>query len=534
MTIRTDRHGYRETGKFTSLVLDYLEQRPEIGSLHHGLPSVSTIRASIERRGAVTTDRSLLVTTLTEQYQLVSNSPKTQQQIHSLAQPNTFTITTAHQCNLFLGPLYTIYKALHAIRLADSLNEQLPEYHFVPVFYLGSEDADLEELNHIHLLGEKLEWNTQQQGAVGRMKVDQHMIDLIDRQAQWLGSFPHGSNWLEKIRECYGIGSTLATATFRLLHSLLADRGLLVLEADHPKLKSAATEFFWKELQHEVSHQAVSSVNARLTEWGYPVQAHARNINLFYLTEGKRTRIERVGAEWRIADQSRQWNESQLRQELKEHPERFSPNVILRGLYQEVILPNLVYVGGGGELAYWLQLKPVFDAFQVPFPLLELRASLQWMDARSAEKLQALDLKPVDLFSPVEALLRRRMSDRTLAQLDLSDRLKNISAEYDLLSRQALSTDPTLGPHVESLRTRALNKIEALSKKMERAARRKMSDQRSQIEIMQRDAFPGKVLQERWENVGYYYSLYGEKYLDWLYAAMEPFNRSFTWIIASE
>ncbi len=531
MTVRTERHSYRETGKFTSLVLDYLDQRPEIGSLHHGLLSVDSIRQAIERRRSFTTDRSGLVDALTEQYRLVSVTATTQQQMESLSNPNTFTITTAHQCNLFLGPLYTLYKALHAIRLADTLNAQMPDHHFIPVFYLGSEDADLEELNHIHLLGEKLEWHTQQQGAVGRMTVDQGMIDLIDRQAQWLGSFPYGPNWMEKIRASYTIGSSLAAATFRLLHSLLADRGLLILEADHPNLKSAATEFFWNELQHAVSHQAVSAVNDRLKSWGYPVQAHARNINLFYLTEGKRTRIERVGPAWTLTDQRRQWDETQLRQELKEHPERFSPNVILRGLYQEIILPNLVYIGGGGELAYWLQLKPVFEAFQVPFPLLELRASLQWMDVRSAERLQALDLKPVDLFCSVDALLRRRMSDPTRAQLDLSDRLKNISAEYDLLSRQAVSADPTLGAHVDSLRTRALKKIEALAQKMDRAARRKMSDQQHQIETLQRDAFPGKVLQERWENAGYYYARYGENYLDWLYAAIEPFDRSFTWLI---
>ncbi|MBM3431889.1 MAG: bacillithiol biosynthesis cysteine-adding enzyme BshC [Bacteroidetes bacterium] len=529
MTIRTERHPYRETGKFTSLVLDYLDQRPEIGSLHHGLPSVDTILQAIERRRTFSIDRTLLVNALEEQYQQVSASSKIHEQIRSLSSDTTFTITTAHQCNLFLGPLYTIYKALHAIRLADALNERLPNQYFVPVFYLGSEDADLEELNHIHLLGEKLEWRTEQTGAVGRMRVDQHTIDLIDRQAHLLGSFPNGAEWIGIIRDSYTVGSSLATATFRLLHSLFAERGLVVLEPDRPKLKSVAIDFFWKELKESISFPAVLSVSDWLTKSGYSAQAQARPINLFYLTDGKRERIERVGEDWTVADKHMRWNETQLRQELNDHPERFSPNVILRGLYQEILLPNLVYIGGGGELAYWLQLKSVFDVFRVPFPLLELRASLQWVDARMDEKLSELAIKPVDVFASVDELLR--MSMDTHATLDLSERMKNLSAEYDRIGNQAGSIDPTLRTHVNALRTQALKKIHALAAKMDRAERRKMSVVRHQIETLQRAAFPGQVLQERWDNVGYYYSLYGKDYLDRLYDHLDPFDRSFTWVI---
>ena len=534
MNVSAEKHTYRETGKFLPLVLDYLEQRPLIGSLHHGLPSIDTIRQSIERRGALPTDRTLLVNTLQEQYQQVPLCSTVQQQIQSLSSPRTYTITTAHQCNLFLGPLYTIYKALHAIRLADALNEKMPEQHFVPFFYLGSEDADLEELNHVHLLGEKLEWKTQQKGAVGRMKVDQDLIDLIDRQVHLLGSFPNGAEWIGLIRECYSLGSTLATATFRLLHSLFAERGLVVLEPDRPKLKSVAIDFFWRELKESISFSAVSSVNDRLTEGGYSEQAHARSINLFYLTDGKRERIERRGEDWMLADKGMRWNEAQLRQELNNHPERFSPNVILRGLYQEILLPNLVYIGGGGELAYWLQLKPVFDAFGVPFPLLELRVSMQWMDARMAEKLKGLAMKPVDLFASVDGLLRTRMSVDTQETLDLSERIKDLSAAYDRIADQAGSIDPTLVAHVDALRTQALKKIRALGEKMDRAERRKMNVVRHQIETLQRAAFPGNVLQERWDNVGYYYSLYGKRYFDQLYEYIDPFDRSFTWLIESD
>lgn len=530
MNVRAEKHTYRETGKFLPLVLDYLEQRPLIGSLHHGLPSVQSIKESIERRRSFSTDRVRLVASFQQQYQSLPAHARAQEQIRSLSRENTYTITTAHQCNIFLGPLYTLYKALHAIRIADELNRQLPEYHFVPVFYLGSEDADLAELDHIHLMGEELKWRTDQRGAVGRMKVDQGLIDLIDRQAQLLSAFPHGSKWIEHIRTAYQLGSTLADGSFSLLHQLFADKGLLVLEPDQAGLKSLMHDAFWKEVDQSASYQAVSVANAQLTEWGYSAQAHARPINLFYLLGDRRERIERAGSGWTLSDGSRQWNEVEMKQALQEHPERFSPNVILRGLYQETILPNLVYIGGGAELAYWLQLKSVFDAFGVPFPLLELRASMQWMEDGLAKRMQRLNLNPADLFRPTDDLLRDRMSLQERAQLDLQMPMNKLIDLYGQLSNQAAAVDPTLGPHVESLRVQALKKIEALAKKMERAQRRKMTIQRTQIQQLQQAAFPGGGLQERRDNAAYYYSLHGEEWLDRLYAEMDPFGRSFTWL----
>ena len=524
-------HDLGVSGKFLPLTLDYLADHPALRVFHHGLPSVDTLREAMERRRSFATDRPRLVQALQAQYQRVENATAQTAQIESLLRENTFTVTTAHQCNVFLGPLYILFKSLHVIRLAEELNMQFPDRHFVPVFYMGSEDADLDELNHIHLLGQKLIWNTNQTGAVGRMMVDEEFLALIERQANLLSAYPHGAAWLGHIRKAYVKGASLADATFHLLHALLGDRGLIVLQPDEASLKAAMTDVFWRELSTGGAAEHVRTANEQLASLGYVPQAYARPINLFYLKPGSRERIEQVGNEWVLADGTQRWDEPSLRAELSTHPERFSPNVILRGVYQETILPNLIYVGGGGELAYWLQLKSVFDSYHTPFPLLQLRASFQFMDRRSAERVNELGLKPEDLFQSADKLLEQKIDPAVREFLELGKQINALSSAYDSIQQQAQAIDPTLGPHVESLRIRSIDKIKTLEKKMLRAERRKMADQRTQIETLQRTLFPGNGLQERHENIGYYLSMYGSEYLDLIYAHLDPFGKSFCWLI---
>ncbi len=530
MNATAEYHSFRETGLFADLILDYLEGHPVLEGLHHGVPTLERVRSAIERRKDFSIDRELLVATLTKQYADVHSGPRTTDQIESLRQTATFTITTAHQCNLFLGPTYTILKALHAIKLADELNKAIPEHHFVPVFYLGSEDADLSELNHTYVQGTRWTWDTNQQGAVGRMKVDESLMQLIDGIDRSLAHFPHGAEWVDALRDSYSVGRTMAACSFRLLHRLFASRGLLVLQPDVPSLKSVMRSLFWKELTVSDTHLSVSRTDQRLIDRGYTAQAHARPINLFYLTEDVRGRIERRGDEWMVDQTSIRWTESQIRAELDANPERFSPNVILRGMYQESILPNLIYVGGGGELAYWLQLKGAFDHHHIPYPLLQLRASVQWIDAKSQDRLMALRLTPQDLFLPVDRILDDKLDLAAKQRVELSSMLDELDQLYERIRQQAVSSDPTLDRHVQALHTRASRRIEELQTKMKRAERRKLSTQRTQIETLQRVLFPGGGLQERRENIGYYFALYGRAYLDNLYHAMPVWDSTFVWL----
>ena len=530
MRVATEHHSYRETGLFSNLILDYLEDRSELKNLHLGLPSIEQVGKAIQRRKEFSVDRIKLVEALKRQYSSVAVEVQTQAQIDSLKNENTFTVTTAHQCNLFLGPTYTIFKIVHTIKMADELNKAYPDLHIVPVFYMGSEDADLAELNHAHVLGERLEWKTGQKGAVGRMQVDDSLTGLIEQQQRILGSFPFGPQWIEQLRTAYQSGKTIAESAFQLLHTLFADRGLLVLQADEPSLKSSMKTIFWNELTLGKAAGLVRETDRELEKLGYKTQAHARPINLFYLQPGSRERIEKNANGWTVANNSVQWDESALHAELNAHPERFSPNVILRGVYQETILPNLVYIGGGGELAYWLQLKSVFEHHHVPFPLLQLRASIQWLDASMNSRMNEWQLNPADLFKSTDQLLDARIDKATLELLDLDSSLSKVTSIYEELRLKAKAIDPTLDQHVQALATRALHRIEELQKKMKRAERRKYATHRIQIDSLKLNVFPGGGLQERHENVATYFALLGPSYFDRIYEAIEVWNNEFAWI----
>ena len=172
---------YSETGKFTKIILDYVAAANDVKDFYRHEVNIDGIKVSIEERKKFAGNRQLLVEQLQLQYKNIDGDDLVAQNIKALADENTFTICTAHQPNIFTGHLYFIYKILHTIKLADDLKKQLPKYHFVPVYFMGSEDADLEELNHIVIDGKKYVWHTKQTGAVGRMKVDDNLLKLISR-----------------------------------------------------------------------------------------------------------------------------------------------------------------------------------------------------------------------------------------------------------------------------------------------------------------------------------------------------------------
>ncbi|MFM7645367.1 MAG: bacillithiol biosynthesis BshC, partial [Sphingomonadales bacterium] len=183
---------YRETGAFSSLVMDYLDHLPSLMSLTSHEVSLRGIHECIKEHSNSKVDRELLVRRLTAQYQGMEMPEKAKKNLSLLGRTTCFTVTTAHQNNLFSGPLYFVYKILHAIALANELNEKIANADFVPIFCMGTEDADLPELDHIHIGSEKIQWDTLQTGAVGRMQVDRSLLALIDRLQGQLGVFPFG------------------------------------------------------------------------------------------------------------------------------------------------------------------------------------------------------------------------------------------------------------------------------------------------------------------------------------------------------
>jgi bacillithiol biosynthesis cysteine-adding enzyme BshC len=518
---------YRETGYFNDLVLDYLDQRATLNGYFSHEPSVQGICKAIEERKSFSYDRHRLVQQLRTQYAGIESSALVNASIEKLLHENTFTITTAHQPNLLTGPLYFIYKIIHAIKLADYLNHQLQDYHFVPVFYMGVEDADTEELNNFTVRGKTYQWNTKQQGAFGRMKIDTDLIHLIDELEGQLGNLLFAGELMSKLRNSYTLGKTIAEATFEWVHYLFGKYGLIVLLPDSTSLKSLFADEMKDDL---INHTAYHQLNEIKSSFPYPAdwQANARPINLFYLKDDLRGRIEFNEQSYKVIKSSVEFNKNELLAELNINPASFSPNVILRPLFQEKILPNLVYIGGSGELAYWLQLKSIFDHYCIPFPVLMLRNSMLLLQQKQQHQLQKLALELTDIFKSADELIKIYVAGNTKHSLQLTEERQQLKVSFKQIQQRAEVVDPTLKQHVSALLKGVIKKIDVLEQKMLRAEKRKHHDASRQITQLKSELFPGNGLQERKESMLGFYAMMGDHFIKQLYENMPVIRQEFT------
>lgn len=517
MNFTATRLPYRQTNAFSRIALDYIDQSDELKSFFAHPPSLQGVQKAIEARKQFNTDRKTLVQELTKQYEGIETSDKVKQNINALLSEETFTVTTAHQNNLFTGPLYFIYKIIHAIKLADHLNTTISQQRFVPVFYIGTEDADMEELNHTWLGGEKLVWETKQTGAVGRMRIDKALLKLIDRIEGELSVLPNGATIISQLRMFYAEGTTIQDATFRFVNHVFSDYGLVILLPDNAALKKQMIPVFEDDLLHQSASAIVENTTKRLQDAGYKVQANPREINLFYLEDDKRERIVKQGTRYKVQGTGIDLGEDEVIKELHQHPEHFSPNVILRGLYQETILPNIAFIGGAGETAYWLQLKELFSHYNVPFPVLVLRNSFLIAEKQWNEKITRAGFSVEDFFFPEQELMNRLVMKESKNLVKLNGSLSEVEKMYEAFRKQAAAVDSTLGKHVEALKSKTLYQLQELEKKMLRAEKRKFADRQRQLHTIKEHLFPGGGLQERKENICYYFAKWGNSFIRQLY-----------------
>ena len=506
---------YRQTGYFSNLILDYLDQSSSLKEFYNYPPTSNGIKAAIDNRKKIKTNRAVLVDVLKKQYQSVKTSTAVNKNIDALLNENTFTICTAHQPCIFTGTLYFVYKILHAIKLSDQLNKDYPGNHFVPVYWMGSEDADLEELGKIYLDNEKIVWDTKQKGAVGRMNT-KGLDKIIQRIDGEFSVQPFGRELCEVLKDAYLQSPDIQTATFKLLHSLFEKYGLIVVVPDNPALKKLMTPVFKDDLLNQTASGIVNKTISEL-EKNYKVQATPREINLFYLKDDIRARIEKDDKGFAVIDTNIKITEKELLTELDEHPERFSPNVILRGLFQETILPNIAFIGGGGETAYWLEYKKLFEHYKVHFPVLLLRNSFLIVEKKWSEKISKMGFEVKDFFKSERELLTLLVSRHRNGELKLEKELAAATQLYHKLRDKAVAIDKTLQQHVEALQARAIRPLQELEKKLMRAEKRKFGDEQRQIHQIKQALFPLDGLQERIENFMPYYSKWGKEFMEMLY-----------------
>jgi bacillithiol synthase len=503
---------YLQTGYFSKIITEYLEGKEFLRPFYEHPVSYEGIGASMLDREKFPTDRELLVRCLREQYADLSLHEALHLNLKRLSDHNTFTVTTAHQPAIFTGNLYFIYKILHVIKLAATLTEKYPGKHFVPVFFMGSEDADLDELGHIFLDSEKVSWDTKQTGAVGRMRTE-GLEKILDRIEGEFSGHAHGPELIELLKDCYLNSETIQKATLKLLNCLFGSEGLVVLIPDNRLLKSAMRGIFKDDLTNHAPFK-ITEQNIRELSKHFPVQAKPREINLFYLKDDRRERLEQKGGRFEVVNTGIHFTPEAMEKELANYPERFSPNVILRGLFQSTILPDIAFVGGGGETAYWLEFKPLFKHYRVPFPVLILRNSFLLIKKNWRTKIEKAGLSVQDVFKSEESLMEAYVRNHSTKQLTLTSQLDEVRGFYDRLKNISGAVDKTLEQHVDKLSAQSLQKLEELEKKILRAEKKNHEEIRRKIHEIRDVLFPLDNLQERIENFIPWYAEYGRNFFN--------------------
>jgi bacillithiol biosynthesis cysteine-adding enzyme BshC len=472
-----------------SISSDYLSEAPELRPFYAASVRQPDFQALIRRRAERQPDREALVRVIGGQYAEagLDPGPAVSQNLQRLLGAGCFTLTTGHQLNLFGGPLFTVYKVASAIRWAAWLSEQHPGHQFVPLFWIHTEDHDFAEINHYydHQLRRRA-YEAEVRGAVGRHVLSEDIRKL------WPETLP------PELSACFSPGRPLGQAFRAFFHQLFGAYGLLILDADHPALKRQFVPALEAEIGRQFSFEAVQASSRQLEAAGYPLQIHPREINLFWLDEAGRDRLVPL-SDGSIAIDGRDTRLSRAEwlELARSQPERFSPNVNLRPLYQETLLPNLAYFGGWGEIAYWLQLKGVFEAMDVPFPLLPPRFGATVFPRPEREAWQALGFSPGDIRRPLHELQRQY-----LPRLWDAAPLEALEAQLfqqlgDIEAYVSSSLSPTLSRNIAALGTKSRQYVEHLHQKALRVVRNQHPGPFREIEALKARIQPDGWVQER-------------------------------------
>ena len=528
-----DHLPFRSTGYFSSLICDYIEENPILDTFYNRFPKLEHFESQLkEKQQANETNavsRAVLVKALEAQYTGVDASALTRKNIDALKANNTFTVTTGHQLNLFTGPLYFLYKIISTIKLTKKLKAQYADYNFVPVYWMATEDHDFDEINYFKFKGKKIQWHQTKGGAVGALSTN-GLDEVLEVFASELGGGTSAAYLKQLFEDAYLKHDTLAAATRFLANALFKAYGLVIIDANSADLKRMFIPYIRKELFEQVALKHVEATNEALSAVSkhYKIQVNPRELNLFYIIPGLRERIVLEGGVYKVLHTAITWTPIEIEKELEQHPERFSPNVIMRPLYQEVILPNLCYIGGGGELAYWMQLKSYFKAVNVVFPILLLRNSVLLQTQKQAQKLKQLGVAQADLFLKRDQFINKKVRAISNIDIDFSTQKTHLEHQFKAMYALAQDTDASFLGAVKAQEVKQLKGLTYLEKRLLKAQKHKLKDQVSRMTTLQAALFPQESLQERNTNFAEFYADYGANLISNLMDALDPLHQEFT------
>jgi bacillithiol biosynthesis cysteine-adding enzyme BshC len=507
---------FRNTHAFNEFFLKYIEQDASLRPFYSRFPTEENFKLQIgEKASFPESTRKTLVDVLSKQYSKLKHPDPVKQNIKALLDKKTFTVVTGHQQNIFTGPLYFIYKIVTTINACRKLKVRYPDHSFVPVYWMASEDHDYEEIKSFRLFGKKYTWETRQTGAVGKFHLKE-FASLLKQVPGDIGVF----------KDAYTTNNTLSDAVRHYVNQLFGEEGLVVVDADDHHLKSIFSPVIASDLVDHTPFKLVEETNSKLHAAGLHPTVNPREINFFFLDKDLRSRLEQAGDRFEVVDTPLAFSKDELLKMIGDEPSKFSPNVILRPLYQEMILPNLAYVGGPAEVVYWLELKSMFEHFKIPFPILLPRNFALVIDAPIGRKLSRTGLGVQEIFEEKNYLFNHWIARNSTHDLSLGEAMKTMSALTADIRNRSEKIDSTLGPMVSAEAKRMQNVLEKIEKKMLRAEKRLQSDRLRQIEALRDELFPNGSLQERTENFLNFYQK-DPRFIHKLMNQFDPFDFQF-------
>lgn len=515
---------YSKVPQLSKRDISYISEDSNLRPFYKYAPRLESFKQVIEDKSKASFERATLVSVLKNQYKNLDLNNKVGKNIDLLSQKNTFTVITAHQPSLFTGPLYYVLKIFSTINLAEQLNRNYPESNIVPVFITGGEDHDFEEVNHTEIFGKKIQWESGETGSVGMMKTDKLPLEELK---SILGNSEKAQEIFSIFEKAYTSNDKYSDGVIQMVHELFAEYGLVVLNMNQPKLKAQFKAIAEEEIIKQSSFGLVNKTIEKLNAVGLNAQASPREINFFYLKDQMRERIVFEDGKYAVLNSNLSFTEKAIKEEIQNHPERFSPNVILRPLYQEIVLPNLAYIGGGGEIAYWLERREQFEHYGINFPMLIRRNSAMWVDKNSAKKMQKVGLDETSIFSETDSLLKAFVQSNSEAELSLKEEKKELTTLFEAILAKAKKIDPSLKKSVEGEKTKQLKAISNLEGKLLRAEKNNHDVSLNQIRGLKEKLFAGNGLQERKENFLGIYLKHGREFFDILKENLNPLDKNF-------
>jgi len=511
---------FEKTGKFSKLILDYINKPKSLSEFIENEVSLQNFKTKISEREFSQEKRNLLVAQLASQYEAVGL--ETPGNVSLLLNENSFTVITGHQLCLLGGPQYFIHKIVSCIKLSQQLKEAFPENDFAPVFWLASEDHDFEEINSVNLFGKELKTETNYSGPVGRLEANIYS-NVIKELEEILGEAENDNELKKLFSDAYSKGS-LANAVRIWVNELFKDFGVIIIDGDDVELKRSFSSIVKDELLNRESVGAIQATSGQLKRLGYSAQVTPRDINLFYIEDGLRERIVFENNAYSILNTNLTFSEDEILELLKSNPEKFSPNAVMRPIYEEAILPNLAYIGGPGEIAYWLQLKSNFERLGIDFPLLVVRDSFLLPNTKLLNAFLDMGFDIEDVFKDEHELLKGFLKRNSDSELHFDKEEAMLKELNQVLLDKIEGVDKSLSGMVNAELSKVNKLFDKLETKLIKAQKNKEEVSVNKIIKFRNTVLPNDVLVERFESFIPTYLKYGKEYITWLVDCSNVFD----------